>query len=58
MRIADVAWEWLVGIFIVAVVYMLVRPGSPAAQAVADVSNALAAMVTTATQYTASNSTS
>lgn len=54
----DTIWEVLVGVFIVAVVYMLVRPGSPAAKAVADVSNALAAMISTATQYTASNSTS
>jgi hypothetical protein len=49
MKIGDIAWEFLVGIFVVAVVFMLARPGSPAAQAVADVSNALAAMIGTAT---------
>jgi hypothetical protein len=49
----DTAWEILVGIFVIAVIFMLVRPGSPAAQAVADVSNALASMISTATQYKA-----
>lgn len=54
----DTAWEILVGIFMVTIVYMLVRPGSPAGQAVGDVSGALAAMIGAATEYKAGSTTS
>lgn len=44
--------SFLAGIAILAVIYMLVRPGMPAAQAVQDLSNVLAAMVRSATGST------
>lgn len=44
-RVADViAWAFVLGI-----VYMLVRPGSKAGTALVDVTNALAAVIGTAT---------
>jgi hypothetical protein len=45
----DTIWSMVTGILVIVVVFMLVRPGSPAAKAVADVSNALANMIKTAT---------
>lgn len=54
-NIGSLSWRLLVGIFIVAVTFMLVRPGSPAARAVADVASALAALTISATHYSASN---
>lgn len=53
MKAGDVITEIIVGVLIVAVIFMLVRPGSPASTAVAQVSAALSAMVATATQYQA-----
>jgi hypothetical protein len=53
---SDTIWEILVGVFIVTIVFMLVRPGSPAAKAIADVSGALASMIGAATEYKASDS--
>jgi len=53
----DTAWQLLTGVFVVTIVFMLVRPGSPAAQAVADVSSALAAITQNATRYQAGGST-
>lgn len=50
----DTIWETITGAIIVAIVYVLVRPGSPAATAVTQVSDALQALVKTATDYTAS----
>lgn len=41
-------WSLLAGIITLAIVYMLVRPGSVASQAVADVSTALKNIVTAA----------
>lgn len=41
-------WSLLMGVFVIAIAFMLVRPGAPAAKAVADVSNALANMITNA----------
>ena len=49
---SDTAWQLITGAIIVAVVYMLVRPGSPASTAIEQVSSALAATIATATQYT------
>lgn len=46
-------WDALTGIIIVAIIYSLVRPGSQAATAVADVSTALVAIVGAATGYQA-----
>lgn len=52
---SDDLWQILSGIFIIAIIFMLVRPGSPAAQAVSDISDALAALIKTATNYQAGN---
>jgi hypothetical protein len=45
---SDGIWSLVTGVVIVAIVFMLVRPGSPGANAIADVSSALTALVTTA----------
>ena len=42
-------WELITGVIIVAIIYVLARPGSPAAGAIASVSNALSGLVSTAT---------
>lgn len=47
----DEIWQFIVGVMIVAVVFMLVRPGSPAAVAIKDVSTALSGLVQTATGH-------
>jgi hypothetical protein len=47
-------WDVLTGIVIVAIIYSLVRPGSAAGTAVADISAALIAVVGAATGYQAS----
>lgn len=47
----DTLWELLVGVFIVAVVFMVARPGAPAAQAVSNISGALEELVKQATHY-------
>lgn len=54
MDTSDTAFIWifLIGVIYVAILYALVRPGSPAAGAVNTVSNALAAVVATATGNT------
>ncbi len=44
---ASTVWSLLTGILVVAVVFMLVRPGAPAASAVTGVTDALANMITT-----------
>lgn len=43
---------FITGFAMLAVIYMLVRPGMPAAQAVKDTSNALVAMTQLATGWT------
>lgn len=48
-NISETIWMAIIGILIVAILFMLVRPGSPAAQAVTDVSGALAALVAIST---------
>jgi hypothetical protein len=45
-------WSVITGVIILAIIYMLVRPGSPAATAIAQVGNALSALVATSTGYT------
>lgn len=50
----DAIWEFIVGVMILAIVFMLVRPGAPAAAAIQDISKALAGLVKTATDYTVS----
>lgn len=45
----DTVWSILMGIFVIAIVFMLVRPGAPAGQAVKDVTDALSSMMTVAT---------
>ena len=39
-------WEILTAVFYLAVVYLLVRPGSLASQVIADAGNAMAHLVT------------
>jgi len=46
---------FITGFALLAVVYMLVRPGMPAAKAVGDVGNALVAMTRLATGWTGTN---
>lgn len=46
---SGVIWEWIAGIILLAVLFMLVRPGAPAAGAIRDVSNTLATLIGTAT---------
>jgi hypothetical protein len=50
MDIADSIWTVLIGVVILAVIFMLARPGSPAGKAITDVTGALAAMISVATQ--------
>lgn len=45
-------WSVISGVIILGIIYMLVRPGSPAASAVTQVGDALTALVQTATGYT------
>ncbi len=45
-------WSVITGVIILAIIYMLVRPNSPAATAITQVSDALSALVQTATGYT------
>lgn len=45
---ADTVWSMLTAILIIAIVYMLVRPGSPAGAAVKDIGSALQDLVSTA----------
>jgi len=52
----DDIWQFVIGVIIVAIVFMLARPGSPAATAIEDVSKALAGLVRTATDYSAPTS--
>jgi hypothetical protein len=54
----DDVWQFIIGAIIVAIIYMLVRPGAPAAAAVQDVSTALAGLIKTATDYNISGNTS
>lgn len=49
---AKTVWEIITGTVIVAIIFMLVRPGSPAASAIKQISDALQSLVTTATGYT------
>jgi hypothetical protein len=48
----DGIWQTITGAVIVAIVFMVVRPGAPAAAAITQVSDALQALVTTSTGYT------
>lgn len=49
-------WAVISGVIILGIIYMLVRPGSPAATAIQQVSDALTALVQTATGYTSGQS--
>jgi hypothetical protein len=44
-------WEWLTGAVIVAIVYVLVKPGSSAGTAIANIEAALAAVIQKASGY-------
>lgn len=48
---SDTLWEFATGAVIVAVIFMLARPGSPAANAIKVVGDALTSLVKTATGY-------
>jgi hypothetical protein len=52
----DLFWEFIIGVLILAVVFMIVRPGAPVNAAITGIGNALAAIVQTATQYDATPS--
>jgi len=52
----DAVWQLIVGAVIIAIIFMLARPGSPAAKGIAQVSDALASLIMTTTQYKAGNS--
>jgi hypothetical protein len=45
----DNIWGLLAGIFLVAILYMLVRPGSPAVTAITSISSALENIISMAT---------
>lgn len=47
----DNVWQLVIGVMIVAVIFMLVRPGSPASVAIKDVTTALSGLVQTATGH-------
>lgn len=49
MGLKDIAADWIVGVFLIAVIYVLVRPRSKAAELVQMFSDAVIAMVRTAT---------
>lgn len=49
---SDSLWQFVAGALVVAIVYMLVRPSSPAANAVNTVSQALVSIVNTAVKGT------
>lgn len=53
----DIFWEVIVAVLILACIYMAVRPGAPVNAAITTISNALAAIVQTATQYDATGNT-
>jgi hypothetical protein len=48
-------WYFILGIVYVAILYALVKPGSPAANGVNAVSNAIATLITTAVGGTPAN---
>jgi hypothetical protein len=54
----DKGWFWtlLIGLIYVAILFVLVKPGSPGADAVKGLSNALSSLVTTATGGTPATS--
>jgi hypothetical protein len=47
----DALWEFIIGSFIVSIIFMLVRPGAPAAAAITDVTKALSGLIGTSTDY-------
>ena len=51
----DDIWQFIIGTIILGIIFMLVRPGGPAAAAINDVSKALSGLVRTATDYQVSN---
>lgn len=52
----DTIWQVVIGVVIVGVVFTLVRPGSPGANAISQVSTALENIIHTATSYSVANS--
>jgi hypothetical protein len=46
--VSDAIWRLITGALVVAIIYMIVRPGSKAATAVTDISGALRKLVTAA----------
>jgi hypothetical protein len=50
-------WAIISGVIILGIIYMLARPGSPAATAIQQVSDALTALVQTSTGYTVGGQT-
>lgn len=52
---SDDIWQFLIGVMILAVIFMVARPGAPAAAAIEDLSNALTNLIKTTTDYTVTN---
>jgi dolichol kinase len=47
----DTIWQLVIGVIIVAIIFTLVRPGSPSGSAITQISDALASLIGTATEY-------
>ena len=50
---SDLFWEVIIGLLILTVIYMIVRPGAPINAAISSIGSALQSLVSTATQYDA-----
>ena len=46
---ADLAWSLVVGILVIAILYVLVRPGSAASTAVSEIGKSMVSLVSLAT---------
>ncbi len=53
---SDLFWEVIIGLLVLTVIYMIVRPGAPINAAITSIGSALQSLVQTATQYDASPS--
>jgi len=54
---SDLFWEVVIGVFILACVYMIARPGAPVNAAITTIGTALSTIIQTATQYDATGNT-
>lgn len=51
----DTIWQVIIGAVIVAIIFTLVRPNSPGASAISQISTALEDIIHTTTSYSVSN---